>query len=399
MYIIPKKNFIKKYNNNIILGNRDNGLWVKISKEKLSEITKELSDCDDKKIIEKYSDLIFAKIIVKDEVKINQNRIDSVMLAITNHCNLHCIHCGFEAGPDDKTEIPTHLVKKLIIKNNDIKEIVITGGEPLTHKGFFDITKCLRENFTGKSILMTNGTLINRDSAYDIKNTFDSVAISIDGASESSCDKMRGHGVFQKVIDSVKILQESGMSDISLSMTVTDYNDKEEYDFIDLCKQINVEPILRDLFLVGRAKKNYEQLEGKRNNIVSNIVFDNLDEECKKIKLNGKCMAGKNSLFVQYNQNIYPCPVAAVNPDFIMGRVDDENYDLTKITKNKCVYSGLNNFLKISPDKISECKNCCVNDFCWGCIQEYYTYIQNPTIFKKFCSYQMTNLKKVIWRE
>lgn len=399
MYKLVDNGLIREYNGQVIIGNNNNGMWVRVSKEKLKEIIRNLNSKDDEYIRSKYMSLVSSGIIVDMTEKNKTGKIESIMIAVTNRCNLQCIHCGFEAGPNETDEIPTEIVKSVIIGNSQTKEFIITGGEPLVHEGFSEIARCLRENFKGRCILMTNGTLINVSNIEEIKDTFDEVSISIDGATPDTCDRMRGAGVFHKVMNSIKMLHNVGVSDISLSMTVTDYNDKQEKEFVDLCEHIGVEPILRDLFLMGRAKKNMDRLDRDREKIASNISLDNIEEECKKIKLNGKCQAGKNSFYIQYDQSVYPCAVAAINPDFRMAKIDKNNSDLSRIIKEKCGKKGLREFMNISPKIIPECKDCSVNDFCWGCIQEYYTYIKDPTNFKVFCDLQKTNLKKVIWRE
>lgn len=399
MFRFKEDAIVAKNKGRIIIGNQDTGNWINISEKTYEKIKLDLSIQNKCQLLNKYSNLIKAGIIEQNVQKLNDTNVESLMIAITNKCNLQCLHCGFEAGPNEEKGIETDIIKKLIIENKFLKEITLTGGEPLLHPDFEELIDVLQNEFKGKKILMTNGTLINNYNIKKIGTVFNSISISIDGATRETCDKIRGNGVFDRVIETIKNLHEVGIEDISLSMTITDYNDQEEEKFIKLCENLDVEPIIRDLFLMGRAKKNKNLLESKIKNLTSNISEENFLEECKKIKLNGKCNAGKKSLYVQYDKSLYPCPVAATQSKFKMGTIDDEHIQLENIVKVIDDNAGYKEFTKISPEKISPCSECIVNKFCWGCLQEYYTYIQDKTNFSGFCTLQKTNLMKTIWRE
>lgn len=52
---------------------------------------------------------------------------------------------------------------------------------------------------------MTNGTLIIPKNVEEIVSQIDSLDISLDGADEESCAVIRGKGVFEKVVSSIKV--------------------------------------------------------------------------------------------------------------------------------------------------------------------------------------------------
>lgn len=403
MYELKRNCYIKKKGRKIIIGNKDNGKWIRISEENFNKINRDINNLSPKNLDRKYAELIKAGIIVQKNNETDKiEDLASIMIAITNKCNLSCLHCGFSAGPVEKKELSLEEVLSIINNNQKASEIVITGGEPLIHKDFEQIARKLNDSFIGKKTLMTNGTLIDNKFSKLIASVFDEISISIDGATKDSCDIMRGHGVYEKVLSSIELLKKMGMSNITLSMTLTDINKSEEKQFIELCKEINVEPIIRDLFLTGRAEKNSGLLNADRNDETFNNNIDEFSEfdfihECKKIKLNGKCKAGKNSVYIQYDGGIYPCPVAAVWEKYKIGplaEVKGSLYDFLIENKNR---SGLNAFINISPEIISPCRDCSVNMFCWGCLQEYNTYIEDSQFFSKFCKSQKNNLERLVW--
>ena len=229
MYIIKEDCYIKRRDGQIIIGNRDNGKWIRISESSFEKINKNIGSFSQKEVEEKYGNLLNAGIITKNSSNAHEaKRLESIMIAITNKCNLSCLHCGFSAGPTEQTELSLDEVNNIIKKNKDVDEIVLTGGEPLIHKDFVSIAKSLDKYFLGKKTLMTNATLVDSGKADLIAEVFDDVSISIDGATKKSCDQMRGRGVFKKVLNVVKQLKERDITELSLSMTLTDLNRAEE---------------------------------------------------------------------------------------------------------------------------------------------------------------------------
>lgn len=400
MYIIKEDCYIKRRDGQIIIGNRDNGKWIRISESSFEKINKNIGSFSQKEVEEKYGNLLNAGIITKNSSNAHEaKRLESIMIAITNKCNLSCLHCGFSAGPTEQTELSLDEVNNIIKKNKDVDEIVLTGGEPLIHKDFVSIAKSLDKYFLGKKTLMTNATLVDSGKADLIAEVFDDVSISIDGATKKSCDQMRGRGVFKKVLKVVKQLKERDITELSLSMTLTDLNRAEEKNFIELCRKIGVEPIIRDLFITGRAKKNAVALNSNDDEPVnlSDLSRDDFLNECKKLKLNGKCKAGKNSIYVQYDGGIYPCPVAAVWETYKIGDLSEIGGNMSELLAEQATNPGLKAFFNKSPEIVSPCRDCSVNMFCWGCLQEYHTYVEDEKFFPVFCKSQKNNLEKIVW--
>jgi MoaA/NifB/PqqE/SkfB family radical SAM enzyme len=85
----------------------------------------------------------------------------TVTRTITNSCNLSCSHCL----PDrlfygTLSPVPVDTIKKLIREFTllGVKEICLTGGEPLTHPDWFEILSfaCRRQDLN-RVCLQTNG--------------------------------------------------------------------------------------------------------------------------------------------------------------------------------------------------------------------------------------------------
>ena len=91
---------------------------------------------------------------------------------ITHLCNLRCTHCYQEEYNRHMLKENFHLILnklKEFFKDTDlIKQINLTGGEPLCHPNFFEFATEIK-NQGYKLGILTNGTLIDEDIALKIK--------------------------------------------------------------------------------------------------------------------------------------------------------------------------------------------------------------------------------------
>ena len=201
----------------VIIANRDTGSWIRISRQcrdivctacefslTNSEILESLADDEDRIYINELLKKLKELGVIGDEEK--EEVIDVVYLLLTNRCNLKCIHCCADAADENsevyRREMSTQEWTGIIDKIVDIEPggIVLTGGEPLLRKDFFEIIRYLRSKYNGKVALATNATLINDDNVKLLAELIDKFDISIDGVDEESCSIVRGKGAYDKVI-------------------------------------------------------------------------------------------------------------------------------------------------------------------------------------------------------
>lgn len=131
---------------------------------------------------------------------------------LTYRCNLRCLHC-YEFLPKDKELTFSQIKEKLDdLAYKGCIFFIISGGEPLLRKDFFQITQYAKDKGFAL-ILRTNGTLITKAIAKEIKklNPFQ-VSITLLGASAVIHDKIAGiKGSFKKSIKAIKFLKEQGI--------------------------------------------------------------------------------------------------------------------------------------------------------------------------------------------
>lgn len=401
MYHFSENTIIKKNENKVILGNARNGQWIRISEPEYANLCGVLQEQTlDQAYTKKIAVLKRAGILVENGTEEDApDRLEAIMIAITNRCNLRCLHCGFSAGPEEKEQLSFEEVRGIIDANRNIESITLTGGEPLIHPRFSDIADYLGRHFVGAKGLMTNATLIDHDKIDLVVHNFDSVYISLDAATRETCDLMRGAGVFEHTIGVVRQLKKRGLTDISISFVITEINRNEQELFKKLCEDLDVKPTFRKLLSVGRGKENENRLALKQVSDESDEAeTERIAEIRKKAQIKNRCGAASRSLYIQYDGNIYPCPVAAVDPEFAMRHISElANGNLQMLIDGREACSGYCKFCSILPDRIEPCAGCKVRDFCWGCIQDYFTYFNNKKLKMEFCIQRKELLEKAIW--
>lgn len=399
---------ILKYQDKVVLANRYNGTWIRVSDEVFGLIQDflkadvvspdevlEFSDIKDKEYFDKVISEMKKCYMVKDgKTYFEQKMMKSVIIETTNRCNLHCSHCCVAAGDDLSGELDTESMKKILDKCMEWNPefIAFSGGEPLFRRDFFELLFYLRKKYQGKIGLCTNGLLITDQNVETICQNVDQIDISIDGVDEETCSVYRGKGFFEKVIRSIELLQGKGFENISLSMVFSDINEHLEGAFAELNKKLGTKPIYRMLAEKGRAKENKEKLAS--NEYEESYVPESfIDEDGKCNELNAsKCVAGKHSIMIRHNGDVYPCPSFTEHEEFCMGNILEVD-SIQTLIDNKNVKTAL---FRANRANGENCKNCPVNIFCFSCPGDPYRFSSEEK-FQEYCKVSKKLLMERVW--
>lgn len=314
-----------------------------------------------------------------------QISMEMVYLSITNRCNLKCKHCVASAcEPEGSDSLNTVEWKRIIDYITDLepKQIVFTGGEPLLRKDALELMRYAKEKSNCSIILSTNGILINNENIKDIIEISDAIAISLDGFDEESCSRIRGKGVYSKVIQNIKRLKEAGYVNISLSMLCSAYTEKNVPKFYSLCNELQVKPIVRRFTPTGRGEINREELMPRLQ-----------EKELKEKKCYCRlCRPGRRELNITENGDVYPCAPLSIYPQLCMGNVLDMSLDrILNMNKTEELIEHLR------PWKMEQCKECDVNLFCHDCINFILGIKQDKKFFESNCKKIKRYLEKIVW--
>lgn len=176
-------------------------------------------------------------------------------LQITARCNLKCRHCYLgEAKP---VELPTARVIKVLEEFERMQglRLLLSGGEPLLHPDFWSINRAI-SRFGFRSVLLTNGTLIDRQTAERLQ--VHEVQVSLDGIGESH-DILRGRGSFDKALSAIKELRRLG-KDVSVATMIHAGNLQDFPRLEELVKELGVKEWNVDVPCVAGRLAEWEEL-------------------------------------------------------------------------------------------------------------------------------------------
>jgi radical SAM protein with 4Fe4S-binding SPASM domain len=254
--------------------------------------------------------------------KISFNGPLRVNLEVTDKCNLNCIYCYNKNKKIKDKILSFDEIKKIIdiLKKNTVV-LTVTGGEPLMRDEIFEILRYASKKIP-KVNLLTNGTLLDELKIVKLKDIhLNVIQLSLDSPDESINDQLRGKGVFQKVLYSLKLLDKFKMS-YSIMTIVSKINYMTCFSF-NLFDQINnikyhgferatlsgKDVITQKLILTSNEWlffiKKMLELSNKKVKFQFSDPLKNILIR-KKIEFGG-CIAGIANLSISCNGDIYPC--------------------------------------------------------------------------------------------
>jgi len=165
-----------------------------------------------------------------------------VVWNITRTCNLNCIHCYANAvNKRSDNELTGEQARAVI---DDLAEfgapvILFSGGEPLMRRDLIDLAGYAVDKGM-RAVISTNGTLITRDKAKDLKRVgLSYVGVSLDGMQEIN-DRFRGKkGAFEGAIRGIKECQDAGIK-VGLRFTINRLNLNEIPAVFDLLEELDI---------------------------------------------------------------------------------------------------------------------------------------------------------------
>ena len=199
-----------------------------------------------------------------------------VVWNITRTCNLKCLHCYNDSERKHYPgELTTREAKSVIddLSGFGVPAVLFSGGEPLLRPDLLALAVYARTKGL-RTTLSTNGTLINKSTAQEIKEAgFSYVGISLDGMATVH-DHFRGvEGAFSKTLHGIRNLVEIGQK-TGLRLTLSDYTIDQIGILFDL---IETEGIKRVCFyhLVpsGRGKEIFRIDQEKTRRGIRHILL------------------------------------------------------------------------------------------------------------------------------
>ena len=290
-----------------------------------------------------------------------------ILLAITYKCNSKCKTCGiWEKYQKDHQMISEELTleefKKFVNKNNYLKTLAITGGEPFLRKDLYDIVVYLDQK--GYSTHLTTNAIAVEHIMKETQRILDgftkqnpfSLQISVDGLDDIH-DYIRGiKGNFGNAmrllrwcIGQAKKYNFFHAGGVSHTLTDSNYQHLDEFIeyFVSLGltpEQISFRPISYSAVYYGNTQdtetiKNthdilsvIERIQNKYSYYKKDPFYKGMINYLKNPdKRTIKCYAGTTFCYIDPYWNVYPC----IFLDLCMGNLRNYDFNFEALLRDK----------------------------------------------------------------
>ncbi|MDR2706517.1 MAG: radical SAM protein [Planctomycetaceae bacterium] len=169
---------------------------------------------------------------------------------LTNACNLRCRMCGRNDADFALTTFNTKWIDKFERVLDTVEEVTLMGwGEPTMHPEFIEILERLNQ-YPVRKYFCTNGLKLSEQKLFNtlFDCNVDIVAVSLDGATVTTNNAIRGKG-YDKIVCSLKnIVQERNKRGtifpyINFVFTAMRSNVREIPDIVRLAGEIGIEEV------------------------------------------------------------------------------------------------------------------------------------------------------------
>jgi len=312
--------------------------------------------------------------------------------AITDNCNLNCLHCRGMLSPQLDGEKILEVARQ--IPSLEPGWIIIEGGEPLLRQELFEVIEIIYKGSI-KIYLISNGMFLDEDIARRLAKYDVNLMISIDGADKESYEKIRKGASFQKLTESVAIASKYKILD-SCPVTIGRHNYQQLGRIFKFVKEIGYKKIT---FLGLKPCKDYENnfLTGEQYNSIFlslveyqkeyllDVYFDEpffkpfLKEHHIDYSVEGdngitvpdtsSCIFG-SYMFIETNGDVKPCTFAPV----ALGNLNEKNLsEIWDDIQNSELVKKIRDF----STREGKCRKCKYLYDCGGCRSRTYSLTQS----------------------
>jgi MoaA/NifB/PqqE/SkfB family radical SAM enzyme len=261
------------------------------------------------------------------------------IIAVTERCNARCVMCDVwrrpasdELAPEDYRRLPATL-----------REINLTGGEPLLRDDLAEIVRVMQETCPGvRIVLSTNGLLPDRLKVFLGAVEDVAVRVSLDGR-DGLHDRIRGvPGAFDLAVRSLEVAKAAGVNDLGVCATMTRSNAGHVREVHDFARRQGIQFTFTmahsSSFFFGDQREEEPDAAGAEADMtaIQSGLYDSLHPKdwfrayfisgLKEV-FSGRprpisCTAGRDLFYMDPAGNIYPCHIL----DLRMGNIRDNTF-------------------------------------------------------------------------
>jgi molybdenum cofactor biosynthesis enzyme MoaA len=234
-------------------------------------------------------------------------------------CNITCTHCFISCSPKNHShemmtlaDVAARLAEA---RELGVREYYFTGGEPFMNRDMLAILELtLRQ---GPATVLTNGMLLRPEVCARLRELADlseyslDIRVSLDGFDAESHDRIRGAGVWDRVMTGLRNLASAGLNPV---ITVTEAAEgvgstEGRSRFLEIVRAFGFDkPRLKvlPLFRIGAEEtrtRAYQSWERLRNEITDTDAEALQCSSCRMVSSKG----------------VYVCPILIEEPAARMG--------------------------------------------------------------------------------
>lgn len=309
----------------------------------------------------------------------------TVMLSITNRCNLRCLHCEPDSGNALTNELTTDQWLALIddLAQKKVFNVFVSGGEPLVRKDVFALLERLTRHRLAVT-LFTNAIPVTEQVADRLSElSIHSVMVSLDGSKPETHDRLRGPGAFVGAIRGIERLRRRDLK-VSATMVVNRFNMDDIPATVRLAQDSGLSGIaVNQLRAMGRANRFLDQIGlSREDNIRVAELLTSLQEKhdgfvggthlnraknyetsitSHRPRTMASCSACRQSAAVTADGKVVPCNYLR---QMEAGSVLEHSFE--DIWRSSPVMHQFRALSQISVSEIPECRDCKYNSVCDG---------------------------------
>ena len=303
---------------------------------------------------------------------------------ITDLCNFRCRHC-YQSNFSSQSDLDLEGLKKIadnilsVLKYWNKRAIInITGGEPLLKQELFPLLEYLDHQKAVKELaVITNASILDRNVADRLANIkkLDEVKISLEGATESSNDAIRGKGAFKKALAALKLLKPHKNIEKTIMFTMLRRNLSEVNRLLELAEENGANGVILERFIPwgrGQAIKaevlSREEWSGAVNRLLQFLEIP-FSKEIFSYKafwvrfgktapqlFGAPCVAADGGVCIMPNGDVYPCRRFNLKIGNLLQNRLDEIYNGSEVLKDLQQRGKLKG--KCNDCVIKSCKGC-----------------------------------------
>jgi MoaA/NifB/PqqE/SkfB family radical SAM enzyme len=257
-----------------------------------------------------------------------KQQIDTVLMAVTPRCDLHCQHCYERHNIGDDDGVPLERLKQILaeVQQQGVSTLVLTGGEPMNRfDDLLDLVRSADKNLSDIHV-HTSGHGVTEDRAVRLKEAgLIAAAVGLDDVDPERHDELRGfRGAHHEAVSALRHFRKAGIfTYVNVCASPAMIRARDLWRYAELVKRLGVGFIQ---LLEPRPCGGYLQpREGvllskdERRQLVEFFRLMNTHRNCRDYPIvhyvafaespeqRGCMMGGLSHLYIDSRGNVNPC--------------------------------------------------------------------------------------------